>query len=98
MHGCPWPKPNRSHVDILPTVHSVTAAEAFQGIPIVDMFLKAELGSSKGEVRRLIKGGGARLNDAKVQDEGQIVLGSDYVDGEVKLSAGKKKHAIIEQV
>ena len=37
------------------------------------LFVLAGLAASNGEARRLIRGGGARLNDAAVTDEGQLV-------------------------
>ena len=47
---------------------------------------------SKGEARRLIRGGGARLNDNRISDEELIVSSDDLRDGSLKLSSGKKRH------
>jgi len=56
----------------------------------------AGLANSNGEARRLIRGGGARLNDTPVQDEDLIITGNDFdKDGKVKLSAGKKRHVLL---
>mmetsp|Transcript_40233 Transcript_40233/g.52968 ORF Transcript_40233/g.52968 Transcript_40233/m.52968 type:complete len:480 (+) Transcript_40233:107-1546(+) len=79
----------------LPTV-ALTADEIEGGIPAVDCFIKLEFAKSKGEARRLIKGGGARLNDEKIQDENFLLTKNLFVDGKVKLSSGKKKHGMIE--
>ena len=69
------------------------------GVPIVDLFLKLEFGKSKGEIKRLVSGGGARLNDEKVSDPALLVDADAFSsDREIKLSAGKKKHGIIELV
>jgi len=66
------------------------------GMPVVDLFVEAGLAASKGEARRLIKGGGARVNDEKVADEtATVTLGDLNADGVVKLSSGKKKHALV---
>lgn len=65
-------------------------------LPVVDAFVMAELTSSKGEARRLIKGGGARVNDEKVDNQEQTLTPADIQDGTIKLSAGKKKHALIK--
>ncbi len=66
------------------------------GILIIDLLVETELCSSKGEARRLIKGGGARLNDAQVQAIDHSASLSDITnDGYVKISAGKKKHALV---
>jgi tyrosyl-tRNA synthetase len=54
------------------------------------LFVKAGLAGSNGEARRLIRGGGARVNDVVVGDEGQVFEAA----GEMKLSAGKKLHVM----
>ena len=57
------------------------------------------LTQSNGEARRLIKGGGARINDARVEDEAATVSLSDVNDeGVIKLSAGRKRHALVRPV
>jgi tyrosyl-tRNA synthetase len=68
----------------------VAAAEFPNGIPAFELFFKAGLAGSKGEARRLIRGGGARVDDVVVADEGQII----GARGAVKLSAGKKQHVM----
>lgn len=66
------------------------------GVAVVDILILSSLASSKSEARRLIKGGGARVNDKKVIDEAQLVLAADFnSDGQLKLSSGKKKHCVI---
>ena len=67
------------------------------GMGMQDAFVAAGLAASKGEVKRLIKGGGARVNGDKVDDEDLQITAAD-VDadtGAVKLSAGKKKHVLL---
>lgn len=67
------------------------------GIGVIDLFRTAGLAQSNGDVKRLIKGGGARINDVPVTDQNQIANLNDLdADGAIKLSAGKKRHAIIE--
>lgn len=79
----------------LPRV-SVSAAELAEGVPVIDLFLKLEFGKSKSEVRRLVKGGGARLNGQKIEDEELVVNAETFAsESEIKLSSGKKKHGII---
>ncbi|MFC4351236.1 tyrosine--tRNA ligase [Fodinicurvata halophila] len=66
------------------------------GIPLYELLREAGLSKSNGDARRLIKGGGARVNDARVEDEGYLVNLND-LDGEsVKISAGRKRHALVE--
>ncbi|NDA08517.1 MAG: tyrosine--tRNA ligase [Alphaproteobacteria bacterium] len=58
----------------------------------------AGLAQSNGEARRLIRGGGARLNDMSVQDEDLLITSHDFdKDGKVKLSAGKKRHVLLSR-
>ena len=86
----------RADASALPRV-ALSAAEAAQGVPLVDLFVRLDLGKSKSEVRRLVSGGGARLNDEKVADAGLVVDAAAFGGGrELKLSAGKKKHGIVE--
>jgi tyrosyl-tRNA synthetase len=67
-----------------------------RGIPAFELFVRAGLANSNSEARRLIKGGGARLNDAVVGGEMQKISLADLdPQGEIKLSAGRKRHAIV---
>lgn len=69
------------------------------GIPAYELFKRAGLAATGGEARRLIKGGGGRLNDAKISDETQAINSADInPDGVIKLSAGKKRHAVVKPV
>jgi tyrosyl-tRNA synthetase len=82
----------------LPTFE-VPRAELERGIPAFDLFRRCSLAASNGEARRLIKGGGGRINDAAVADETRPVTLADVsTQGIIKLSAGKKKHAIVRPV
>lgn len=79
----------------LPTI-VVTSADLKQGVLFVDALCQTGLAASKGEARRLIQGSGARLNDAVVTDSLLMIQESHLnADGFIKLSAGKKKHAVL---
>ncbi|HXP03799.1 MAG TPA: tyrosine--tRNA ligase [Stellaceae bacterium] len=66
------------------------------GVPAFELFVQAGLAASNGEARRLIKGGGARLNDAVIASETQSVsLGDLDAAGQLKLSAGRKRHVLV---
>jgi tyrosyl-tRNA synthetase len=80
--------------DALPT-HLVPATELSAGIAVLRLFVEAGLAASNGEARRLIRGGGARLNDAVIADEALVVGPDDLRDGVVKLSAGRKQHRLV---
>ena len=84
--------------DGLPVVE-VPQSDLEAGIPAFDAFRRAGLASSGGEARRLIKGGGARINDEKVTAEDQGVTAAHLdTEGVIKLSAGKKRHVLIKAV
>ena len=69
------------------------------GIALFALMARAGLAASNSEARRLIKGGGARVNNEPVREETHEV-GADAInaDGVIKLSAGKKRHALIKPV
>jgi tyrosyl-tRNA synthetase len=79
----------------LPTV-IVPAAELEAGILAFRLFAMAGLATSNAEARRLIRGGGAKVNDAPVTDEGQAIDPSFLRDGAIKLSAGRKQHRLVK--
>ncbi len=69
------------------------------GIPAFEAFARAGLAASNSEARRLIKGGGARINDKPVEAETRPVTLADVAAaGAVKLTAGKKRHALLKPV
>ena len=74
---------------------AIAAAELTTGIPIFRLFAESGLSSSNGEARRLIRGGGARINDQPVDDEARVVSNADLIDGAVKLSVGRKQHLLL---
>ena len=76
----------------LPTLD--IAASALSDEALIDQFVATGLCASKGEARRHIKAGALKVNDEAVSEERNLSA-SDVRDGSVKLSIGKKKHAII---
>src|SRR5690606_9636653 len=76
----------------------IPRSEFAQGVDIVELFRRSGLVASKGEARRLIRGGGARLNEARIEDEGMQVGIEHLVDGRLLLSAGRKRHAWVRAV
>ena len=65
------------------------------GLSIIAALNLVGFAKSNGEARRLIRGGGARLNDQAITDEEVGLKLADFVDGKAKISAGKKRHALI---
>jgi len=71
--------------------------EAFkQGYHILDLLIFMQLASSKSEARRLIKGGGVKINDQNIQDDAMNITIEHFNDLTVKVSVGKKKHHLIK--
>ncbi|MES2664930.1 MAG: tyrosine--tRNA ligase [Pseudomonadota bacterium] len=79
--------------DDLPTYH-VSVADLTEGITVAQLFVRAGLAASGKDAKRLIQDGGARMNDEVVLDAGQKIGAGDLADS-VKLTAGKKRHALI---
>ena len=61
------------------------------GMNLVDALVGIGFATSRSEAKRLIAGGGARLDGAPITDEAARIAGG----AEYRLSAGKKKHGII---
>lgn len=75
---------------------AITMEQLEKGLPLVNALLDLSLSPSKGEARRLIQGGGARVNDAQISDVAHVIAVTDLTnDGYIKISSGKKKHALI---
>ena len=77
----------------LPTLDLSAKDVAGGGISVVQLFVRSGLASSGKEAKRLIAEGGARLNDEPVKDAGLMLGAADFAEP-VKLSAGKKRHAL----
>ena len=79
----------------LPTI-DVARGELESGVPAFELMRRAGLAASNGEARRLIKGGGGRINDTVIGEEtANVTLADLNADGVIKLSAGKKRHALV---
>ncbi|MEQ9350250.1 MAG: tyrosine--tRNA ligase, partial [Alphaproteobacteria bacterium] len=68
------------------------------GVGVLTLLVEAGLAASNGEARRLVRGGGARLNDKAISDEGLVVDMAAATDGAFKLSAGRKRHVRVRLV
>jgi tyrosyl-tRNA synthetase len=77
----------------LPTL-TLSAAEVGDGISIAQLITRSGLAKSGKEAKRLIADGGARLNDQAITDAGRMLGRADMADP-IKLSAGKKRHALV---
>ena len=67
------------------------------GMQLPDVMVQVGMQPTKAAVRRMIKGGGVRINNEKVEDELYEIKAEDVIDGKfVLLAAGKKNKMLIE--
>lgn len=79
----------------LPTV-DVPAASLEAGQGLLSLLVAAGLAASNGEARRHVQGNAVRVNDEPVKDDRRVVTSADLGDqGVIKLSVGRKKHALV---
>ena len=76
-------------------VHEVPGEALAAGIPVFRLLAEAGLCASLAEARRLVRGGGARVNGEAVGDEGRLVTEGDLREGAVTLAAGRKRHVLV---
>ncbi|EYD71745.1 tyrosine--tRNA ligase [Limimaricola hongkongensis] len=79
--------------DDLPTL-TLSEAEIGDGISVVQLIVRAGLAGSGKEAKRLISDNGAKLDDAPLTDAG-LVIDRAALAAPIKLSAGKKRHALV---
>ncbi|MEO0666800.1 MAG: tyrosine--tRNA ligase [Pseudomonadota bacterium] len=80
--------------DDLPTL-TLTAEDLGDGMSIVQLIVKSGLAGSGKEAKRLIAEGGAKLNDAPLTEAGTMIDAAQLAQP-IKLSAGKKRHALVQ--
>ena len=78
----------------MPTL-TLAVSDLADGISIVQLLVKSGLAGSGKEAKRLIAEEGAKLNDAPLNDA-SLVLNADDFTKPIKLSKGKKKHALVQ--
>lgn len=77
--------------DALPTI----TGDLNAGIALLDALVDAGLCASKGEAKRKLGEGAVKVNDEAEADLGRVLSTPDLKDGAVKLSVGKKRHALV---
>ena len=84
--------------ETLPTIE-IGKADLDKGVGVLTAFVQAGFVTSTSEARRQIKSGGLKVNDATVADEKMMLSGRDLTpEGVIKLSLGKKRHALLKPV
>ena len=82
----------------LPTL-KIKKSSITNGISIFDLVLQTKLANSKGEIRRMIKNNGLKINNEVLTDESKIINISNFdQDNNMKVSHGKKQHVIVKIV
>ena len=67
------------------------------GMNVLDLVLLTTLANSKGEIRRMIKNDGLKINNEVVSDETKIIDQNNFdQDNNMKVSHGKKQHVIVK--
>jgi len=67
------------------------------GMNVLDLVLLTTLANSKGEIRRMIKNDGLKINNDVVSDETKIIDQNNFdQDNNMKVSHGKKQHVIVK--
>ncbi len=68
-----------------------------KGINIFDLVLQTKLANSKGEIRRMIKNNGLKINNEVLKDETKIINQNNFDENNnMKVSHGKKQHVIVK--
>ena len=70
-------------------------SELINGVTGAQLFTKSGLSSSGKDAKRLISDGGARIDGIVLNDTSKLFYTDDIING-LKLSAGKKRHALIK--
>ena len=78
----------------LPTL-TLSADELGDGMSIVQIIVKSGLAKSGKEAKRLIAENGAKMDDAPLTDAG-LMIDAGALSSPIKLSAGKKRHALVQ--
>lgn len=86
------------NTESLPRVYVTSQQMADGGVPYIDLLKQLGFAKSNSEGRRLITGGGVRINDVKMQDVQGNLTNDEFTDGqtEVTLRAGKKRAGVVE--
>jgi tyrosyl-tRNA synthetase len=79
----------------LPT-YNILKKDLEIGLKFLDLLVNAKIMSSKSEARRAINNNGIKINDELVVDENKILNLSDFINENIKISFGKKKHFLFK--
>lgn len=78
--------------------YELARSKLTEGIAAFELFALVGLCESKGEARRLIRGGGGKINDRIITAENQQITAADLRGELLKLAAGKKRRLVVKAV
>jgi len=71
--------------------------EVLKGLSLFTLILQTKLANSKGEIRRMIKNNGLKINNETITDETKLIYQQDFFENDtMKVSHGKKQHIIVK--
>lgn len=80
-------------------VFVLKASELGKGIPAYELLRKSGIAESGGDARRLIRGGGAKLNERKIENENDLIDSNFFSEDQtVKITAGRKRIVLVKLV
>jgi tyrosyl-tRNA synthetase len=85
-------------LDVFSGVPNFELAKDQLGQPAVELFTREDVKvfQSKGEMRKLVQGGGVSLNKEKLQSFDQVITSEDLIDGKYLLvQKGKKNYFLV---
>jgi len=95
--GCGKSTVAKAIMQLLPYGSACYGEIFLNGINILDLVLLTKLGNSKGEVRRMIKNNGLKINNETISDENKIFYEDSFNQNNgMKVSHGKKQHVIVK--
>lgn len=81
--------------DVPSTSYARTALQG-EGLGVLDLFADTGLAASKGEARRLVRSGGAFVNNERMSDENHRVVADDLIEGALLvLRKGKRNYHLV---
>jgi tyrosyl-tRNA synthetase len=76
------------------TTITVTFDQLAEGVSTAALFVQAGLAASGKEAKRLFADGGAKVND--IVETAPRLIGEEELRNGIKLTAGKKRHALVK--
>jgi len=87
----------KQDLDGMPSLE-IRAKEIKQGLKLVDLYAKTDLCKSKSDARRLVKQGGARVNEVQIKNIEAMVKMEMIDEGKIILKAGKKRYFLVKVI